>query len=65
MGLFFRQSRGRVVFANEDRIVGFLGKAARENSAAFCQARDENGFFWEDLSQRFVSEFSSSRVGIG
>ena len=45
MGLFFRQAWGRVVFANEDRIVGFLGKAAIENSAAFCQARDENGFF--------------------
>ena len=45
MGLFFRKARWRVVFANEDRIVGFLGKAARENSAAFCQARDENGFF--------------------
>jgi len=67
MGLFFRKARGRVVFANEDRLVGFFGKAARENSGPFCEARDENGFFgkiysssafWGFLFRRAASDES-------
>ena len=67
MGLFFRKARGRVVFANEDRLVGFLRKAARENSGPICEARDENGFFgkiysssafWGFLFRRAASDES-------
>ena len=67
MGLLSWEARRRVVFANSDRLAGFLRKAARENSGSFCEAWNENGFFgkiysgsafWGFLFRRAASDES-------